>query len=350
MPLVSIIIPVYNAEGTLRRCLDSLVAQTYKNIEILLVNDGSDDASEIICKEYCFKYGNFKLLSQENNGPATARNNGIDHANGKYVYFVDADDYVEPKIIETMVKAAEKNSAEMVICNYYIEKSDSISIPHQYAHESKLYIGKECEKLNRNLINDVSERRIPPYSWVRMVLKSSLENPRIRYEKGMIRSEDFHFFVRLQFRLNRIYVITEHLYHYVELQTSITHRYVPEYWKSVRQIYIDLCNILPKDDEIQKRLDIMLLQRTLIALNNSSHAKRKTDFRNEVKEIVKDKMVKKVIDQLTWAEGKKEFGFFYVLMKLRLYFLVSIRYEMKYEKERKRVASFEKKQKKNQFQ
>lgn len=335
MSLVSIIVPVYNAEKTIRKCLDSLVVQTYKNIEIILVNDGSSDRSEAICKEYCDQYGNVKLLSQDNFGPATARNNGIDHAEGKYVYFVDADDYVEPNIIEKMVTVAESYSVEMVICNYYIEKPGSECIAHQYAEKSGLYVGKECDDLNRKLINDTSAKRIPPYSHIRMILKSSLENPHIRYEDGMIRSEDFHFFVRLQFKLSRIFVITEPLYHYVEIQTSITHRYVPQYWESVKKIYGDLCNLLSKDSDIKNRLDIMLIQRALIALNNASRVEENKKFSCEVEEIIKDTEVKKAISRISWSDGIKEFKYFYIIMKLKLYFFVRCRYRVKYYKERK---------------
>ena len=116
MSKVSIIIPVYNAEKTLCRCLDSLVVQTYEDVEIILVNDGSVDSSRNICETYRDKYSQIILINQENAGPATARNVGIDSASGKYISFVDADDYVECGMIEEMVNAAETNHAEMVIC------------------------------------------------------------------------------------------------------------------------------------------------------------------------------------------------------------------------------------------
>lgn len=335
MPLVSIIIPVYNAEKTLRRCLDSLVSQTYKNIEVLLIDDGSVDSSSLICREYCDKYEYFKYYYQHNSGPSTARNYGIEQSKGKYVYFVDSDDYVEPEIIEKMVDVAEINSAEMVICNFFIEKPNCKSIPHSYETESQLFIGGECEKLSRNLINDISNKRIPPYSWLRMILRSSLENPRIRYEDGMIRSEDYHFFVRLQFRLHKIYVLNEPLYHYVEVQTSITHRYVPEYWTAVKRIYVDLCKSLPADDDITNRLNIMFIQRTLIALNNVSQVKDFKQFKCEAKEIVYDKMLRDVIAGFDFADGVKEFGAFYILMKLNLHFVVIGRYKAKYNKIKK---------------
>ena len=230
MSKVSIIIPVYNAEKTLCRCLDSLVVQTYEDVEIILVNDGSVDSSRNICETYRDKYSQIILINQENAGPATARNVGIDSASGKYISFVDADDYVECGMIEEMVNAAETNHAEMVICGYDQEHSGVI-VKHEYKYDAGLYVGEGARKIAIDLISDVSAKRIPPYSPVRMILKDVLENPQIRYAKGMIRSEDYYFFVQLHFRIKRLYLLGDKpLYHYIEVSNSVTHRYVPKYW------------------------------------------------------------------------------------------------------------------------
>lgn len=125
MPKVSIIVPVYNAEKTLCKCLDSLVGQTYRDIEILLINDGSSDNSQKICESYANRFSEVLLINQNNSGPATARNTGINRARGKYLSFVDADDYVESNMIEEMISVAEDNHAEMVICGYYQEFSET---------------------------------------------------------------------------------------------------------------------------------------------------------------------------------------------------------------------------------
>ena len=120
---VSVIVPVYNVENYLAKCLDSLVRQTYQNIEILVVNDGSKDHSEHVIQEYAQKYPEkIKSFIKENGGLSDARNFGIDHATGDYLGFVDSDDYVEPSMFEEMVHLAEKNQSKMVICN--IQKVD----------------------------------------------------------------------------------------------------------------------------------------------------------------------------------------------------------------------------------
>lgn len=120
---VSVIVPVYNVEKYLAKCLDSLVNQTYQNIEILVVNDGSNDGSEKIIEQFAQNYPEkIKAFSKENGGLSDARNFGIDRAEGDYLGFVDSDDYVSETMFEEMLNLAEKHDAEMVICN--IQKVD----------------------------------------------------------------------------------------------------------------------------------------------------------------------------------------------------------------------------------
>ena len=327
MSKVSIIIPVYNAEKTLCRCLDSLVVQTYEDVEIILVNDGSVDSSRNICETYRDKYSQIILINQENAGPATARNVGIDSASGKYISFVDADDYVECGMIEEMVNAAETNHAEMVICGYDQEHSGVI-VKHEYKYDAGLYVGEGARKIAIDLISDVSAKRIPPYSPVRMILKDVLENPQIRYAKGMIRSEDYYFFVQLHFRIKRLYLLGDKpLYHYIEVSNSVTHRYVPKYWSSVKKIYHGLLEKLPEDEGIKRRLGVMLVQRSLIALNNVSRKKSKDMFRKELYEIILDEDLNYVIFKMNTISYLKSYIW---LMSSHVYLIIYWRYLLKF--------------------
>lgn len=120
---ISIIVPVYNVENYLAKCLDSLVNQTYQNIEILVVNDGSKDSSEKIIQDYAQKFPEkIRAFNKKNGGLSDARNFGIDHATGDYIGFVDSDDYITETMFEEMLNLALKHQAEMVICN--IQKVD----------------------------------------------------------------------------------------------------------------------------------------------------------------------------------------------------------------------------------
>lgn len=115
MPLVSIIVPIYNAEKYLSECFDSLINQTYKNIEIICINDGSKDKSLEVLKEYAKKDDRIKIFSQENSGEAVSRNRGLELSNGKYITALDADDYCSIDTIETSVNIAETTNCDIVI-------------------------------------------------------------------------------------------------------------------------------------------------------------------------------------------------------------------------------------------
>ena len=118
-PLVSIIIPVYNTEQFLDECLNSVVNQTYKNLEIILINDGSTDSSLEICKKYQQKDKRIILISQENKGAGTARNKGLDIAKGEYITFVDSDDFINLKMIEIFLNACLNHNVSVALANHY---------------------------------------------------------------------------------------------------------------------------------------------------------------------------------------------------------------------------------------
>ena len=119
--LVSIIVPVYKAEKYIHQCIDSLLAQTYSNIEVILVDDGSPDNCGKICDEYAAKDCRVKVIHQQNGGVSVARQTGIDHATGEYSIHADPDDWVNPNMIEELVAKAVADNADMVICDFYRE-------------------------------------------------------------------------------------------------------------------------------------------------------------------------------------------------------------------------------------
>jgi len=117
-PLISIIIPVYNAKEYLRRCLDSILRQNYTNIEVLLIDDGSSDGSEAICDEYALLDKRIKVIHQKNTGVSAARNVGLDLAKGDYISFVDSDDWIENDLLETLLNISKESGSYIVVSNY----------------------------------------------------------------------------------------------------------------------------------------------------------------------------------------------------------------------------------------
>ena len=130
-PLVSIILPVYNAQNHLARCVGSICAQTYRNLEIIILNDGSKDQSLPVCEEFRAKDSRILLVDKENSGVSDTRNLGLKRACGKYVQFVDSDDYLDPDFTEHLVTAAEENEADLVIAPYKMVIPAGASKPEQ---------------------------------------------------------------------------------------------------------------------------------------------------------------------------------------------------------------------------
>ena len=133
--LISIIVPIYKVEIYLRKCIDSIVNQTYKNIEILLIDDGSPDNCGIICDEYAKKDERIKVIHKENGGLSDARNYGIEASTGDYIIFIDSDDYVSESMCENLLICALENNADIVSCNF-----------------KEIYIDNNREKINKQSI------------------------------------------------------------------------------------------------------------------------------------------------------------------------------------------------------
>lgn len=128
-PLVSIIVPVYNSADYIGRCLDSIVAQTYENLEILIIDDGSKDSSFLICNRYAEQDKRIKVFKQKNAGAGPARNYGIKLSKGKYLAFVDSDDYIKKDMIEHLVSLSEENNADISVCGLIVLSEKESPVP-----------------------------------------------------------------------------------------------------------------------------------------------------------------------------------------------------------------------------
>lgn len=146
---VSIVIPVHNGEKVLRRCLDSILGQTYRDFELILVNDGSVDSSESICRKYMEQDSRIKLISKEQEGVSATRNRGIEEAVGEYIQFVDCDDYLASDYVETMVTEIEKKQADLVIAGYTRRRDGQVveNLPNTVFYATKLEFSNDFFRL-----------------------------------------------------------------------------------------------------------------------------------------------------------------------------------------------------------
>ena len=206
MSKVSIIVPFYNVEGYMEKCLDSLVNQTLDDIEIILVNDGSKDNSALIAKKYLEKYPEkIVYLEKENGGLSDARNYGMPYAKGEYIAFLDSDDYVEKDMYEKMYEIAKKENSDMVECDFYWEYPDK-----KKEDIGKIYSGK----------NEMLEK-IRVVAWNKLIKREILEKTKIQFPKGY-RYEDVEFTYKLIPYLEKVSFLKKPCIHYMQRQGSIS--------------------------------------------------------------------------------------------------------------------------------
>lgn len=333
MSQISVIIPVYNAEKTIIKCLNSIQEQTFKDFEALLINDGSKDGSAEICEDFCAKDNRFKLITQENAGPSKARNRGIDESGSKYLAFVDSDDYIEPNMLEELYAAAEKANADVTICGYYTESNNRINSVYSSKYKPGVYCGEGYRKIVVDAIDIGVSGNIPPYSCVRLVRRECLENPRLRFDTQIYRSEDYLLWNQVFLNNNSLCLITDKpLYHYVVNDDSITHRYVKDYWNMSMKVYTELENLAHEDKTIGERLNIMLMRRAYLAMSISAFARDRKTFCKDLKKVLKDKELSKVIDSIPLSVGIKKGKIRYILLKFRMHFIIKMIFSYKYFK------------------
>lgn len=223
MPKVSVIVPVYNVEKYLEKCLNSLVNQTLKDIEIIIVNDGTPDNSQTIIDKYQKKYPNIiKSYIKENGGLSDARNYGLKKASGKYIAFLDSDDYVTTDMYESMYKKAISGNFDMVVCNLNYIYDDKIV--KAYSN-----IKDDTTNIKKTMLN------IYPAAWNK-IFKKDLFNKNIEFKKG-VWFEDVEFIYRLLPYVKKIGVVHEHFNQYVQRIGSITSTINPKIYH-----YIDNWN------------------------------------------------------------------------------------------------------------
>jgi glycosyltransferase involved in cell wall biosynthesis len=200
-PLVSVIVPIYNVELYLEKCLDSIINQTYKNLEIILIDDGSPDNCGKICDEYALKDKRIKVIHKSNGGQSSARNAGLDVAKGEYIAFVDSDDYIDLRSYEELLDIALKEEADIVISNFYRIKKNGI-----FLHE------KSLEGLNKEeILHQFFADHYPSYLWNQFFKSHLFDSVRLPH----IKFEDLFIMPSLILAAKKIFFTPKAYYYYL---------------------------------------------------------------------------------------------------------------------------------------
>ncbi len=217
-PLISIIVPVYNVKEYLSECLSSIIKQTYRNLEIIVIDDESTDGSLEICREFADKDNRITLLPMSHAGVSAARNLGLEKATGEYVSFVDSDDFADADMYEYLFRILKENDADISACTYTNEGKGRKNVP-------ELYTGKLHLFSNKEIINElVDDRLVKSYVWGKLYKKELFDG--IQFPDGKY-FEDIAISCMIYYKAKRIAFSCVPKYHYRTRATSITGNYVP---------------------------------------------------------------------------------------------------------------------------
>ena len=313
--LVTIVVPVYKVEKYIDRCIKSILNQTYKNIEIILVDDGSPDNCGKICENYAQKDKRIKVVHKENGGLSDARNAGISISNGKYISFIDSDDYIDPEYIELLYKTIKKDKSDMAISSHKVIYENGTVLEKATKEESIL---KPKEVLKRILYDD----GIDLSAWAKLYKIELFKE--IRYPKGRL-FEDAATTYKLVDKCEKISIISRSTYNYIIRGNSITNVNFSEKKMDLIISTEEMCNYVKKkypdlEEATNRRLMYAYLS-TLTQLVKSNEKNENAEkklygyIKQNSKMILRDKNVPKR-DKIAIISTKFGLGFYKIIWKV----------------------------------
>lgn len=219
-PLISVIVPVYNVETYLPKCLDSILSQTYDNMEIIVVDDGSTDTSGKICDNYANKDSRIKVIHKANSGTVCARKSGLLVARGNYIGFVDSDDYIEEEMYEKLLHVMEDTYADFVHSGFYIDKEESISTVSNFENEIYELNADRSDFLKKYVLGQ-SSKLMHPCLWAKLFRADFIKKCFEEVPDSQQYGEDLINLVLCVMNAKRIATVKDMYYHYVYRTTSI---------------------------------------------------------------------------------------------------------------------------------
>lgn len=338
--VISVVLPIYNVERYLNRCVKSVINQSYKNLEIILVDDGSPDNCSALCEKWAQKDNRIKVIHKKNAGLGYARNTGIENATGEYICFFDSDDYIALDAIEKAYTLAIKDNSDIVVFGFCNVKSNGETgktvIPKT---EKVIYEGTEVQEVFlADLIGpDVKNGRFTNLwmsAWAGMYSLDMIKKASWGFvsERDVI-SEDIYSLLDLYKNVERVSVLSEALYFYCENTDSLTHTYKIDRYSKIKDFYNACCQIIEKNgyaSVIRDRIAYPYLSNTIAALkmiviSNATQNVKK----HEIKEIVSDEHLQAVLRNINYKKEKDIRKLLLNLMKSRRYRLCYLMLKMK---------------------
>jgi glycosyltransferase involved in cell wall biosynthesis len=329
LPKISVVIPVYNVENYLHRCIDSLLNQTFQDFEIILIDDGSKDNSGKICDEYAQKDKRIKVFHKKNARVSAARNDGIKIAKGKYISFIDSDDWIEPEMYQEMINRAEKLNLDFIMCDYKKRSNDyedKRTQPIRGGYYSKRDIKNElfqCLIMFENI-------EYPPTisNWVCLFNLEFLKKNNLYYDEDIHYDEDSIFGSKIMYHANNFYYLkNQHYYNYYYNANSTTNTYNENKWNSFLKINERLVKYFGKTIEydFSRQIKINMLYLTLSALGQIKYSEKHGKERiNMIKKIMFHPKVKELFKEFKLPNVSWKTKVIILLIKFKMVRLYSL--------------------------
>ena len=322
--LVSIVVPVYNSEKYIENCVNSIIAQTYVNIEVLLVDDGSQDNSYEICKQYQNNDNRFVVLKKENGGAASARKYGYSNAHGEFIVFIDSDDVLASTYIEELYNNIKDTNADMSICSYYVRNGDS-EYEWKIKHSKKVYNRDSFlqELIIPNIYSfDSDNSYVPSFLWMRL-MKTELVTDLCFYSDREVCTEDALFIAEYLKNCNCVSVLDRPLYFYYIHSNSITHKHRENRIQMELQRIQCLRSILQFYGEIDEtRLMLSAFKGVCGCINNAVYSLDYQSFKYEVSEMLSLREVTVILSNTQFRYLSRSERLRYIGCKMKSYRLL----------------------------
>lgn len=304
-PKLSIIVPVYNVEKHLVRSIESMRKQTLQNIEIILVNDGSVDRSLDICVKYQEKDNRIKIIDKPNGGVSSARNAGLEVAEGEYIGFVDPDDWVESNMFESLYIQAKSADADVCICNYVIEHSGKstpnlLNINKSFIRDKEIVTNVVAQVLAGSSLNSGSQPTMGSI-WRLIVKKELIDKHNLKFNEKIHLMEDLVFFVELFLCSKCVGINKGTYYHYYIYSDSAATSYRPDMLDIHKNIFRILEKMLKEKGVyqlVEQRMHFRYVNICIEAISNILHKENKESVNKKltgIQEIVNDERLKDIL-------------------------------------------------------
>ena len=332
MITVSVIIPVYNADKYLERCVTSLLSQTLSSCEFIFVNDGSTDSSQSILEDFQQKDPRIIIINQENKGVSEARNAGLKLAQGTYIGFVDADDYVENNYFDTLYQTAEKYQLDITVCNYFSSQAGFAFTSKSPFREQVVY---ESENIKKDILPYFISHEAMNAIWNKLYRTSLIKANGLLFPKGVALGEDGWFNSFCFAKVTNVYFLSYAGYHYIDVSGSATRNLMGKnYFQRVEQEFANDYSHLQNDELDTRKIEQLKAHKYICKIVSLLHEYYNPKYKMEaatrkrlVHELLNSKTTLKIFKddyKIVFSQKSKYEQLLLFAIKNKLFYIISL--------------------------